>query len=167
MFYLKYHKGKKVDEIIEKKLYEHESKLAKVETILERVAVNQDKMAEAVTQISSSILKQELILEKLSSLETTSKGSFERVHYRIDKLDAGSRANDIKLDHLDAGITEVKQNIIILVEKDEEHDEKFKELEVFSLIKKYPVAAGLICLGLYSLTFEPVRNTVTTILGFF
>ena len=156
-----------MDEIIEKKLYEHESKLAKVETILERVAVNQDKMAEAVTQISSSILKQELILEKLSSLETTSKGSFERVHFRVDKLDTIGRHTDTRLDHFEASVAEIKQTVRLLEEKDDEHEEKFAELEVFSLIKKYPVATGLICLGLYSLTFEPIRNTITTILGFF
>lgn len=156
-----------MDDIIEKKLYEHESKLAKVETILERVAVNQDKMAEAVTQISSSILKQELILEKLSSLETTSKGSFERVHFRVDSLDAKSRLYDTRLDHFDAMIHEVKSNVKVLEEKDDEHDLKFSELEVFSLIKRYPMATGLICLGMYSLTFEPVRNTISGILSFF
>lgn len=156
-----------MDEIIEKKLYEHESKLAKVETILERVAVNQDKMAEAVTQISSSILKQELILEKLSSLETTSKGSFERVHFRVDSLDAKSRAIDTRLEHFEAALHEVKGSVKVLEDKDDAHDRKFAELEVFSLIKKYPVATGLICLGMYSLTFEPIRNTISSILSFF
>lgn len=155
-----------MDDIVGK-LYEHESKLTKVETILERVAMNQDKMAEAVTQISSSILKQELILEKLSSLETNSKGSFERVHSRIDTLDASGRCNETKLDHLEASILEVKGSVKVLEDKDDEHDLKFAELEVFSLIKKYPMAAGLICLGMYSLTFEPVRTTISNILSFF
>lgn len=156
-----------MDDIIEKKLYEHESKLAKVETILERVAVNQDKMAEAITQISSSILKQELILEKLSSLETTSKGSFERVHFRIDSLDSKCRHVENRLEHFESNITEVKGNIKVIEEKHDEYDSKFSDLELFSLIKRYPVVTGLICLGLYSLTFEPIRNTVTTILGIF
>lgn len=156
-----------LDELIEKKLYEHESKLAKVETILERVAVNQDKMAEAVTQISSSILKQELILEKLSSLETTSKGSFERVHFRIDSLDNKSRSTDGRMEHFDAAIHEVSGNIKALEEKASEQDVKLAELEVFSLVKRYPIAAVLICLGIFSLTFEPIRDTISNFISFF
>lgn len=155
-----------MDDIVGK-LYEHESKLTKVETILERVAMNQDKMAEAVTQISSSILKQELILEKLSSLETNSKGSFERVHSRIDALDASGRCSDTKLDHLEASISEVRGSLTTYEDKYVDYDNKFKELEVFSLIRRYPVGAALLCLGLYSLTFEPVRETISSLLGLF
>ena len=149
------------------KLYEHESKLTKVETILERVAMNQDKMAEAVTQISSSILKQELILEKLSSLETNSKGSFERVHSRIDSLDKSGRCNETKLDRLEASISEVRGSLTLYEDKYTDYDSKFKELEVFSLIRRYPVGAVLLGLGAYSLTFEPVRETISSLLGLF
>lgn len=152
---------------IEQKLYEHESKLVKVETILERVAVNQDKMAEAVAQISTSIIKQELILEKLSHLETNSKGSFERVHSRIDRLDNENKYLSAKIEHSDATLLDIKGNINRLEDKDEEHDTKMAELEIFAVIKKYPLVTVLLGLGLYSLTFEPIRESVMDIIGLF
>lgn len=147
-------------EHIELKLYEHESKLVKVETILERVAINQDKMAEAVAQISNSILKQELILEKLSHLETNSKGSFERVHARIDKVCTQVHESSTKTEHIEYDINDLKDITKV-------HDESLESLEIFMMIKKYPVVSGLVALGAYSLTFEPIRNTVSSLLGLF
>lgn len=152
---------------IEQKLYEHESKLVKVETILERVAVNQDKMAEAMTQISASVIKQELILEKLSNLEANSKGSFERVHSRIDRVCLDIRELFTKIEHSDSSICDIKSNIIRLEKKDEEHDDKFTDLELFTLIKKYPVITILIGLGVFSLTFDPIRESLSTVLSLF
>lgn len=148
-----------MDDIVEK-LYEHESKLTKVETILERVAMNQDKMADAVTQISSSIIKQELILEKLSSLETNSKGSFERVHSRIDTLGKAKCAHEEILATLSNGLAQT-------VNTNKEHEKKLNDLEVFSLIRKYPLGTILICLGFYSLTFEQTRSALGSLLSLF
>lgn len=147
-------------EHIELKLYEHESKLVKVETILERVAINQDKMAEAVAQISNSILKQELILEKLSHLETNAKGSFERVHSRIDKVCAQVHETNVKVEHMECDIVDVKDITKV-------HDDSLESLEVFMMIKKYPIISALVALGAYSLTFEPIRNSVSSLLGLF
>lgn len=147
-------------EHIELKLYEHESKLVKVETILERVAINQDKMAEAVAQISNSILKQELILEKLSHLETNAKGSFERVHARIDKVCTQVHENNTKTEHIEYDINDLKDITKV-------HDESLESLDIFIMIKKYPVISGLVGLGAYSLTFEPIQNMVGALLGLF
>ena len=152
---------------VSQKLYDHESKLAKVETILERVALNQDRMAEAVGQISSSIVKQELILEKLSFLETNSKGSFERVHTRIDTVCTDIRELFNKMEHSDSSICDIKSNLVRLEKKDEEYDDKFVDLELFTLIKKYPVITILVGLGVFSLTFEPIRESLAGVLGIF
>ena len=148
-----------MDDIVEK-LYEHESKLTKVETILERVALNQDKMADAVTQISSSIIKQELILEKLSSLETNSKGSFERVHSRIDALALHKDALD---EHITTLTNIVTQNVLM----NKEHNEKLNDLEIFRMMRKYPLGTILVCLGFYSLTFTQTRDMLSNLLGLF
>jgi hypothetical protein len=145
---------------VREKLYEHESKLTKVETILERVAMNQDKMADAVTQISSSIIKQELILEKLSSLETNSKGSFERIHSRIDALVIADGVHEEALTVLKGAATHTTSVAV-------EHEGKLNDLEIFRMMRKYPVATILVCLGFYSLTFEQTRNALSSILGMF
>lgn len=150
---------------VSQKLYDHESKLAKVETILERVALNQDKMAEAVSQISSSIVKQELILEKLSFLETNSKGSFERIHLRIDGVTDLIVATNERIGILDDKVIENTQQIKYFEEELHDDKEKLKDLEIFSLLQRYPIASGLIGLGLYSLTFESTRELVGSILG--
>lgn len=156
-----------MNDLLEQKLYEHESKLVKVETILERVAINQDKMAEAMTQISASVIKQELILEKLSNLEANAKGSFERVHSRIDKVCTDIREMSVKLEHSESTVCDIKSNIVRLERKDEEHDDKFDDLELFTLIKKYPVLTILIGLGIFSLTFDPIRESLASVLSLF
>ena len=156
-----------MNDLLEQKLYEHESKLVKVETILERVAINQDKMAEAMTQISASVIKQELILEKLSNLEANAKGSFERVHNRIDVVCKDLRELYTKMEHSDSAICDIKSNIVRLEKKDEEHDDKFVDLELFTLIKRYPVLTVLIGLGIFSLTFDPIRESLANVLSLF
>lgn len=143
---------------IQDKLFEHEGKLAKVETILERVAVNQDKMAEAVAQISSSILKQELILEKLSSLETHSKGSFDRIHSRVDSLYSSVNNLNVKQEALEATVKD------ILVDSSS-FSSKLDDLELFSLFRKYPIVAILVSLGVFSLSFAEVRSFIIDIVS--
>ena len=160
MYLIKLNKDNNVDDRLEKKLYEHESKLVKVETILERVAINQDKMAEAVAQISTSIIKQELILEKLSHLETNAKGSFERIHNRIDKLALGFVEVTSRVQSIEDDIESVESTVKV-------HNKNLEALDVFRVIKKYPYISVLSILGLYSLTLEPVRDTLGTLLGIF
>ena len=95
-------------EDIRDKIFDNESKLARVEAILERVAVNQDKMADSMGQISASLVKQEVILEKLMTLESNSKGSFERVHLKIDKLEKYVKEIEEKVQYPG----EIKVNVI-------------------------------------------------------
>lgn len=91
------------------KVTEHESKLVRVEVILERVASNQDQMADAVRTITDSMVKQELLLEKLTNLEANTKDSIGRVHKRIDSVEDTSNekhsATEKKLSALDFLIT--------------------------------------------------------------
>lgn len=156
-----------MDDRLEQKLYEHESKLVKVETILERVAINQDKMAEVVAQISTSIIKQELILEKLSHLETNSKGSFERVHNRVDKVVMDMQNIYSRYTSLEASLAKLESTTVSLEKKDTEYDTKFNDLELFAVLKKYPVLAVLLGLGVFSLTFEPIRTAISDMIGLF
>lgn len=60
-------------------ILEHHGKLSKIETILERVVISYDKLAETTMSISSS-------LEKLVNFEANTKESFIRVHNRIDEV---------------------------------------------------------------------------------
>lgn len=148
-----------MDDIVER-LYDHESKLAKVETILERVALNQDKMADAVSQISNSIVKQELILEKLSFLETNSKGSFERIHLRIDAVENRTECTAESLINTNNSIKRVEADT-------KENTDKLNDLEIFAMIRKYPLGAIMILLGMYSMTFQETRDLVAGVLGLF
>lgn len=148
-----------MDDIVER-LYDHESKLAKVETILERVALNQDKMADAVSQISNSIVKQELILEKLSFLETNSKGSFERIHLRIDAVEH-------KAECTSEGLINTNNNVKRVESDTQENTDKLSELEIFSMLRKYPLGAVMIILGAYSITFQETRDLLSGLLGLF
>lgn len=90
---------------------EHESKLVRVEVILERVATNQDRMAEALTSISDSIVKQELLLEKLTHLEEDTKGSIGRVHKRIDSVAVDSKE---RIDSVNAKVNVMEPIIVML-----------------------------------------------------
>lgn len=72
------------DEIIK----EHSTKLAKIETILDRVAGNQDKMVISVQQMAIHMGKIEFLIEKFTNLEVNTKNSIDRIHKRVDSLEA-------------------------------------------------------------------------------
>ena len=63
---------------MEERLLSHDKQLIRVETILERVANNQDGMTTSIASIARS-------LDKLSNMEGNNEDSFKRVHERIDK----------------------------------------------------------------------------------
>ena len=90
---------------------EHESKLVRVEVILERVATNQDRMAEAISSISESIVKQELLLEKLTNLEENTKASIGRVHKRIDQVEGDSKG---RAETINKSLTTLEPIIVML-----------------------------------------------------
>ena len=73
----------------------------------------------------------------------------------------------VKLEHSESAIYDIKSNVVRLERKDEEHDDKFVELELFTLIKKYPVVTILIGLGIFSLTFDPIRESLASVLSLF
>lgn len=62
---------------LEERILSHDKQLVKLETVLERVANNQDKMSASMETLALS-------MSKLASLEDNNKASFERVHRRID-----------------------------------------------------------------------------------
>mgnify|MGYP000745984200 CR=1 FL=1 len=129
---------------IHDKVEKHETKLVRIETILERVATNQDKMAEALSSISDSILKQELLLEKLTNLEENTKISINRVHKRIDSVDEKMK---VKADQDDV----------------EEHANKLKILEPVIFFSKYPKLAVMIIASMYLFTIKEVRDVIFNI----
>jgi len=119
------------------KLNEHESKLVKVETILERVALNQDSMAESLQAITTSMGKQELILEKLAHLEENTKGSINRIHSRID--------SEIEL-------REGKLKVV---------NTALSELDLARTFSKYPKLAIAVVVVAYLFTIKEFRDVFT------
>ena len=118
------------------KINEHESKLVKVETILERVALNQDSMAESLQAITKSMGKQELILEKLAHLEENTKGSINRIHTRIDK-EIEAREEKLKV-----------VNIAL------------NDLDLARILSKYPKIASAVLITSYLFTIKEFRDVI-------
>jgi len=122
--------------ILQHKVDKHETKLVKIETILERVAVNQDHMAESLASISTSISKQELLLEKLTNLEANTKDSINRIHKRID------------------------DEITIRNEKIEVVNKAIIELDLARALSKYPKLATAFFIVAYLFTIKEFRDVV-------
>lgn len=122
---------------IHNRINEHESKLVKVETILERVALNQDSMAESLAAMTKSMGKQELILEKLANLEENTKGSINRIHDRIDR-EASERSGKFKI-----------------------IDQTLSELDLARTFSKYPKIATAVLIAAYLFTIKEFRDVVT------
>ena len=127
--------------LLHSRINEHESKLVRVETILERVALNQDSMAESLKAITESMGKQELILEKLAHLEENTKGSINRIHSRIDG------------------------EITIRNEKLESIQETLSELDLARTFSKYPKLATAAFVVLYLLTIKEFRDVLMPLGG--
>lgn len=72
-------------------LYDHHGKLSKIETILETVVVQQERLTDSMSRISIS-------LEKLVNFEANTKESFIRVHNRIDDIEKDCDSFNKKLD---------------------------------------------------------------------
>ena len=84
-------------EKLEDRVLSHDKQLVKIETILDRVASNQDN-------INDSILSIAINLAKITNIEENNKSSFDRVHTRID--------NEVKI--RDEKIKEVNIQLKIL-----------------------------------------------------
>lgn len=143
------YKESEINEInLASKVDRHESQLVRVETILERVATNQDKMSEAISSISNSILKQELLLEKLTSLEADTKEANKRVHSRVDET--------IEF------IRDVKKEMLSL---NKETKDKFEILKPVLFFAQYPKLAFLSIAGLVVLTMSDLIQLFMKKLG--
>ena len=119
------------------RINEHESKLVKVETILERVALNQDSMAESLAAITKSMGKQELILEKLANLEENTKGSINRLHARLDR-ETDERSSKVK-----------------------QIEESISELDLARTFSKHPKIALAVLVLAYLFTIKEFRDIIT------
>lgn len=69
---------------VQEKVQKHDIQLAKMEISLTNLAASTERIA-------TSMIKQEVILEKLTAMKSASDESFKRVHHRID-----TNENDIK-----------------------------------------------------------------------
>lgn len=133
---------------VKERVLDHDKKLVKIETILERVATNQDSLTQSMRDISKSMQKQELLLEKLTNLEINTKESINRLHKRIDY-------NSEKL--------KLKADTVVV----EDCVEKLKTLEPIIFFTKRPKLLILMILGFTSLLFKEVRDFVFTIIGIY
>lgn len=116
-------------------------KVARIETILARVADNQDKMTNNFDKVTVSMGKMELLMEKLSNLEVNTKNSIDRIHKRIDATADEVHVNATKCD---AGL---------------------KPLEPLVFLFMYPKIAILSFAGLWLITIKEVREPLLTLLG--
>lgn len=121
---------------IESRVSSHETKLVKIETILERVANNQDSLTESMAEISKSMQKQELLFEKLVNLETNTKSSIDRLHKRIDGTNE-----------------KVSDNFLFC-------NEKFKIIEPILFFIKRPKMFIVLISSCYLITIKEVRDVV-------
>lgn len=67
------HKG------LEERVLSHDKQLVRIETVMERVANNQDNMTESIISMAKS-------LDKLANIQDNSAESFKRLHKRIDEV---------------------------------------------------------------------------------
>lgn len=118
----------------------HDKKLTKLETILERVGSNQDKMSDNIGAIAISIQKQELLLEKITNLEINTRSSFDRVHSRVNI------AIDAELKRFEA------VNL------------KLKILDPLVQLLKYRIIAITSLIGIYAMTIKEVRDPIVEVL---
>lgn len=116
---------------------QHENKLVKIETILERVASNQDRLADSIATISASIVKQELLLEKLGNLEENTKMSINRLHKRVDDE---AKTRDEKLSYVEKALN---------------------ELDLARTFSKYPKLAIAVFMILYLFSIKEFRDILS------
>lgn len=133
-------------ETVENQVKEHESKLAKIEVILESIAENQKATSETMKELGKSMSKQEVLLEKITNLKDNTDSSINRVHRRIDAMET---------------IISTKSDIADL----NEVSEKVKRLDPIILFVKYPKVAGLIFVSGYLFAIQEVRDFIFKILG--
>ena len=135
---------------MENKIVEHDLQLVKIETVLERVARNQDKLStsqektnDTISSIAISIQKQELLLEKITNLETNTKDSFKRAYETMDefKIDFNNEIDSL--------------------------DKKIKVFDPISTLIKNKYLTLLAIIGCYSIAIQEVRLSVFTFLAKF
>jgi hypothetical protein len=125
-----------MSEELQNRVLSHDKQLVKIETILERVAQNQDEINKTLSGLS-------IAFTKLTSIEGNNKTSFDRVHARID---SEIKARDEKL--------EVRDDKIKILEG------RLDELDVFSFLSKYPKITVFVCILLYATAISDIRHAV-------
>lgn len=127
---MEHHRG------LEERVLNHDKQLVKVETILERVADNQDKMTDSLSDIAST-------LSKMNTLEESTKGSFVRLHDRVDGYH----------NELEVLKDDIKSKMLLLN-------------PIFTILK-YPRATLLAVIGLYFMAISDFRDIILSSIKLF
>lgn len=152
-------------EIWDERFNDHDVKLTKLETVLERVDNNQSSMADSISSIAISMQKQELLLEKITNLEVNTRNSFDRVHSRIDVAieDELNRFKVLELKLADK--EEALRNK--LDASDSSIASKFKSLNPILVLLENKKLAILSAVGIYAMAIKDFRDPVLqSVIGF-
>ena len=126
---------------LEERILSHDKQLVKLETVLERVANNQDRMSDSIEKLALS-------MSKLANYEENHKSSFERVHKRIDESISIAK-------QVDENSKERKKKI----------DERLDKINFVFVAMQYPRLVFFSILGLYFMAISDVRNTLFKLIG--
>lgn len=124
-------------EDLQNQVTNHDRQLVRIETILERVAQNQDSTSTSLASIAQSLSKIARLEDKISTLDEKQKLSFERVHGRIDS-------------EIEIRETGFKHIWTVL-----------KSLDLFSFMGRHPKIATFVFIGMYTLAFYDVRQAIS------
>lgn len=143
--------------LLEHKVSEHEKDLVEVKLVLRQIADSQKDLVESVKTMSSAVNKIDLWLEKMAHLDLNTKESFKRVYHVLD--DKYNKIEE-KADQEDFEELVVKVKDKAEKSEVEELKKQMGELEIARFFSRHPKLIFPILLGLYLLTFEPVRAKI-------
>lgn len=129
----------KKDEVVEhqgleERMLMHDKQLVKIDTILSRVAENQDKMSDSMDKFTGSITK-------FVAMQEANQDSFKRVHKRMDEIE----------DYVTTVNKESKGRKKVI-------DEKLDKIDLVFMAFKYPKVLLLTMLGLYAFAISDIRE---------
>ena len=118
---------------LEERVLNHDKQLVKLETVLERVANNQDKMSDSIEKLADAVTR-------IANYEENHKSSFARVHKRLDETNE-------KINEVDNDSKNRKKEI----------DRKLESINFLFVAFKYPKTIGFSAIGLYAIAISDVK----------
>lgn len=132
---------------VQEQLHNHEKDILETGILLKMVATNQKELTESMKELTKTISKMDVLLEKFAHLDTDTRDSFKRVHENHER----------------------DKKVMLVVIEDLKTDNAKLESRLDALIKlidpilsalKYKAATGLALLGIIAMLILEVRSSV-------